>query len=1051
MRLANTVNTTKTIPIIHSADPSATVEARAASELSAFLHLAYPDIGFPATTATPETGDRILLGTRASLPALAEFTSPEDAAAPGAFVVKHAARGGHTTGVICGQDAKGAMDGVFRFLEAKLGVCFYFNEAVRENAAGGAFDWALWNHAERPLFPVRGMNPWHSFYGSPTTMDFEEWKDYLARIARTGINWLCIHTYEHYAVRRFEFNGIKNFSQDPTSTRHGGEWSSRNIWDMRLLPHGGHLFAHPVHGSDSCREATMEERIAREKRLYRQFIEYARDQFGILTYEMLDMDNFGPGAVDQNQIMTLPESDRFHVANDDGNWPPGERWYPNTDTPGGFAFIKAQVRQVVEDRPGLAGLAAFWRGQINRNSLNVRPRELPPAWLEEMRRVYEDHPLMAAWGQRCYQFVMCKIARAFGRALDELGRADIRRGFGWWSTSDTDGTDAVRHADLFLPPSFDFLSGNHIQQSGIGYDYENYRKAAGDSGRWFLPVTYLQEDVSHIIGGTGVWQVDEFFSSKGAAMGVAGAFMSHFATRPTDLKQKHWANNFWSGTADEPRAASERRFVADMLGGGNAGPEAAEWAHAVSRCEGFGELCCNWFYDSFHGYPLCGWSKEENRRLVAQYDRLLALGERIPAAGLSPAARQRLDYYNKYFLFAKRMLETSYAVHFTDADRLPEDPFEVARLFVEALEAFPKHDHSRINAIDKGQAAEVYGRFVRQVLWRCKVEGRYPHYGAKFGPIGNWDMGFHVDANGIARPIHRCLGEGVRYVEAVAQAADAPCAEHLTDSYAEAPEGFTFSPCGELYQDNRVLPEGTYDLDIYLPAHLASKPGERTVSIRVQDRAPAEIDLYDGGRRSKVVSFQDVRSTGGELHVSFAPGRGPVAVSAVCATLKRELSSENPPPKPRSGWRFDFGPADVAPAGGWERVASSTSYRRDGLGYGWRHAVGMRDVARDSAAGIDATGVVSGIYRTFLADVPPGRYEITVRTGDPEGRQTRANIIVQGELAASNISTGCGQSFERTFSADAPDGRIAVSFSSTGQGFARWCASTIVVEPSPET
>ena len=1036
------------IPIVHSADPALTVEARAAAELSQFLKEVYPDLSFPIVTAMPQAGDCILLGARASLPILSSLVQATEVAASGSFVVKHVPQDVRTVGIICGQDSRGAFDGVFRFLEAKLGVAFYFNEVVMENRVTGPFDFGLWDHAERPLFPVRGMNPFHAFYGSPTTMDFEEWKDYLARIARTGINWLNIHTYEHYAVRQFEFNGVKNFVQDLTSTRHGYEWDTRNVWDMRQLPHGGHLFPHPIHGSESSHEPTFEARIAREKQLYREFIDYARTEFGILTYETLDVDNYARGAMDQAQVMTLPETDRFHVANEDGNWPRGERWFPNPDTAGGFAFIKAQVQQIVEDRPGLAGLAAFWRGQINRNALNVRPHELPADWIEERQRVYDDHPKSpVAWGQGCSQFVMCKVALAFSRALDELGRTDMRRGFGWFSTSDTDGVDAIRHADMFCPPRLDFLSLNHIQQSGIGYDFENYRKVAGDTGRWFLPITYLQEDVSHIIGGTGVWQVDEFFSSKGAAMGIAGSFMSHFATRPTDLKQKHWSNNFWSGTADESRAASERRFVADILGRHQLSPAAVDWAQAVSQCQGFGELCCNWFYDSFHGYPVCGWSRTENRRLVAEYDRLLELGRGIPETTLSTEARQRLEYYNQYFLFAKRMLETSYVVNFADADALPADPFEVARLFVGALESFPKNGHSRIHAIDKGQIAEVYGRFVRQVLWRCKLEGVYPHYGAKFGPIGNWDMAFHVDAQGIARPVHRCLGDGVRYVATESQSREASFADQITDSHAESDDGFTFAVCGELFGDSRILPQGLYDLDIYLPAHLIKQPGERTVTICVQDQEPVEVDLDNGGQRAKVVSFRDLSVTSGRLAVKFIPARGPIAVSAVFATLKRELPADPPQTRPRAAWTFDFGPAAIPAVDGSQRVSDSTSYQLEGLGFGWRHPVGMRDHSRESATGMDATGVTSDVYRTFLADVLPGRYQVVIRTGDAEGRQSYANVIVQGELAASNINTGRGQFREQSSEVAAPDGRIAVSFSSTGQWAARWCVCSITITP----
>lgn len=1035
------------IPIVHTESTGAGVERRAATELSSLLHRIYPETEFPLLASLPERGNFIVIGARCSVPFLADWVQPGEIAAKGSFVVKNISWQCRKVGIICGGNSKAAMDGVFRFVEAKLGVAFYFNETVMENAAKGPFDFTLWDHSDRPLFEVRGMNPWHSFYGSPTTMNFDEWKDYIARIARTGINWLNIHTYEHYAVRQFEFNGIKNLSQDPTSTRHGHEWSTRNIWDMRLLPRGGWLFKHPVHGSDSCLEATKEERIAREKQLYREFIDFARNEYGILTYETLDMDNFGKGAVDQKQIKTLPESDRFHVANEDGNWPPGERWYPNTDTPGGFAFIKAQVRQVVEDRPGLGGLAAFWRGQINRNSLDVRPRELPPAWREEMEKGHEDCPAVAAWSQRCYQFVMCKIARAFSRALDELGRTDMRRGFGWWSTIDTDGVDAIRHANIFCPPELDFLSGNHIQQAGIGYDYENYRKAVADSTRWFLPITYLQEDVSHIIGGTGVWQVDEFFSSKGQAMGIAGAFMSHFATRPTDLKQKHWSNNFWQATADESRAASEIRFVGDILGRNNASEEATMWAHKVSHCEGFGELCCNMFYDSFHFYPLCGWSREENRRLVEPYDRLVELGRGLLSRNMSPEARARVEYYNRYFYFAKRMLETSFALHFRDARDLPEDPIETGRLFVEALEAIPQNGLSRIHAIDKGQIAEVYGRFVRQVLWRCKVEGVYPFYGAKFGPVGNWDMAFHVDKNGVARPVHRCVAEGMRYVATAPQPLDAPWEDHIADSHGEIDKAFTFHVCGELQQDNRVLPEGFYDVDIVFPAHLVSRPGERVVSVRVADRDPIEVDLFADGRRARVVSLRDVPSSGGVLSIEFVPVSGPVAVSAVFAKLTRETVTDHPAPRPRPQWRFDFASDGQPPVAGAERVGASLSYRAGGKGYGWRHAVGMREHHRESASGSHAGCVSAGIHRTFLADVPPGKYRVVVRTGDAEGRQTRASVIVQGELRASNINTKRVEFFECSTDVMALEGRLSVTFGSTGQWAARWAVSSIEITP----
>ena len=1037
-----------TRPVVKSPDESKTVEATAAEELSDFLKLIYSEDEFPVVSNLPERGDYVLVGTRESVPLLAELVGPGEVDEDGEFVVKHVQKDGRTIGVICGADSRAVLDGVYRFLEAKLGICFYFNEAVWENKVTGPFDWALWEHSDKPLFPFRGVNGWHSFYGSPTTMDFEEWKDYLARVARTGINWNFIHDYELYGVRQFEFEGKKNSVRDVTSTRYGAEWSTRNVWDMRALPYGGQWFDYPVHGSDSCKEPTKEARIAREKQTYRDFIHYGKTHYGVQTWELLAMDNYGQGAIDQEQILALPESDRI-FSKIKGHQHGGDRWVPNVDTPGGYAFVKAQVKQVIDDRPDLAGLSLQFRGVgVNPNCLHLTYEEMPENWQRQMDALYKTHPqLDASWDQRCYHFYHAKTANAFRRILDEIGRADIHSGIGWWSRpSARGGVESVRLMDAALDPRVFLTLGGH-HQKGIEYKHTEFREAVQTANRGVIIIPYLQEDVRHIIGGTGVWHIEDELSVKALEMKLDGPAMSHFATRPTDLKQKYWINNMFEATREETHKSAEERFARDWFGKDAATAELIEYVRALSAFEGFGELCCNTFYD-WGTNPLRFTNPKDQRNEIDRYRQAIELGERIERGKLSAMAKARLDYYQKYLDFARTMLEHSYAVHYKDTADQPADPFEVAKKFVAALEALPKHEWSRVHAIDKGQIAEIYGRFVRQVLWRQKAEGLYPHYGIKFAEIGNWDLGFNILPDGRAIPV----GNGP-FARIGRFHADTSFAKEdgIVDSYAETDQAsLTYEAHGELGigREGKIMPKGKYDVKIHFPAYITEGPGQRVVGIQVESGDKTEVDLFANGKKDQTIRLSDVEVTDGTLTVDFTKVKGPIAVSAVIASKTADLYPNEPERKPQAKWRFDFGSKGSPLADGHTQVSEQTDYRGDALGYGWGIATGLSsgDDPKSNDP-INRDFVEARVHRTFHADVPDGDYAVTVTLDGSEKGLSKVNLIFEGEVRAALVNLKKGERYQETFPVKVADGRLDLGINSSGQWAALWRINALDILP----
>ena len=605
---------------------SATCEKWAAAELSLFLHEIYPEDQFPITESAPGTGDYIRLGCRDSLGDLKGQVQEDEVDEAGEFVVKHVKTGTQQVGIVCGNNPRAVLDGVYGLLDKKLGYGFYLYRNASEAAAKGSFDFEKWDLHERPLVVKRVCFNWYNFISGVTAWNLPDYKHWIRQSARMQHTEVMLHTYGWGPFTQFTHNGVTKSVEYLQNTARGSYWGVKHTEDVRQLI-GGEVLADegPVFGADVSKIGyggiTEENRVPKAKAMLREAIDYAVNTVGMEFNWSFDIDTTYGNP--QNIITTLPQEDRFQL---------GEYWLARPDTEQGYLFFKKIIETTMTDFPAISKITVWWRGNASTNfgglSFSMKPSDLPGAW----RPAYDAAPAEARNRFGPGQLYHAKVAEAFRRALDELGHKDVKLGYGSWSNH----TNFVA-ADHFMPRALTCYILDYDMRFGEHRTYRNELKKIG-SNRPLVVLEWAQHDDGKYLGRPYVPPAE--FATKLKEVDASGYGAIHWMTRPLDLFFKSLQNQVWSNTADESIEITCRGMARDFFGESQSELMANYLNTWVTTAPQFGRETRD-----FLGGPGAGGAVKDFDRRAEDCDRRIVMLEQADTRQFSERALETWKYF----------------------------------------------------------------------------------------------------------------------------------------------------------------------------------------------------------------------------------------------------------------------------------------------------------------------------------------------------------------------------------------------------------------------
>src|SRR5262245_20452333 len=100
-------------------------------------------------------------------------------------------------------------------------------------------------------------------------------------------------------------------------------------------------------------------------------------------------------------------------------------------------------------------------------------------------------------------------------------------------------------------------------------------------------------------------------------------------------------------------------------------------------------------------------------------------------------------------------------------------------------------------------------------------------------------------------------------------------------------------------------------------------------------------------------------------------------------------------------------------------------------GYGWLSTTGISAVDRGTSNPL-TRDFHQGHDSTFLVDLAPGTYNVTLTLGDAKDDRSNIAVWIEGTQVASGISTLPGQFLQRTFQVQVNDGQLTLRIAGLG-------------------
>jgi len=567
--------------------------------------------------APPEVRRVVHLCTRVSLHA---WASPfaDRLQGPEGYVVTTAEVGGRTVGLIAGSDSRGVMYGVHGLLE-KLGYGTYLSVDARPEPRSGQFSFDGWDLADRPLVPTRIVFNWHNFLTGCSTWNLEHWNRWIERSQKMGFNTIMVHAYGNNPMAGFRFRGLDKPVGYLGSTGLGRSWFVNHVNDVRQM-HGGEVFDKAVFGSTAAVDGTDAKRTEAARRLMGKVFERA-ERRGVNVIFAFDIDT-APGNP-QELIALLDASERFQS---------GGCRLPNPDTPGGYAFYKAQVTGLLEAYPQIDTLA-LWHRSGGTPWMRFKHEEMPGPWQKQFDAICRKSPGAEKLWHARHMFGMGKVAAACRKALREIGRKDVSIAFGSWHYGFLAGADRFMPEGVTLIP-LDWMVLVDRSQLRNTESAAVIRKVA--EHRPVLPIVWAHhDDGAHVMRPFRPF--DKFQDRLDEARCTEHGYgILHWMTRPLDLYFTSLARQTWGRTRNEPFATTSRRAAGHWFGPAHRqtlGRYLQQW---VQEAPIFARETSDWFVDRPLGEP--GPIAQSTR------ERIRPLHE-INLTAMRSDAKQRVGYF----------------------------------------------------------------------------------------------------------------------------------------------------------------------------------------------------------------------------------------------------------------------------------------------------------------------------------------------------------------------------------------------------------------------
>lgn len=172
------------------------LERLAAAEVRRYVYVRTGAL-LPLAPALPAAGDAIVVAAKdnaavSGLDAGAVDLKPQE------FLLKTVKSGDRTILLVAGGDAAGTLYGAYRFAEL-LGVRFHLHgDTIPDEKIPFALPAA--GERARPLFELRGIQPFHDFPEGPDWWSLDGYKAVLAQLPKLGMNFFGLHTYPEGGV-----------------------------------------------------------------------------------------------------------------------------------------------------------------------------------------------------------------------------------------------------------------------------------------------------------------------------------------------------------------------------------------------------------------------------------------------------------------------------------------------------------------------------------------------------------------------------------------------------------------------------------------------------------------------------------------------------------------------------------------------------------------------------------------------------------------------------------------------------------------------------------
>ena len=607
-----------------------TPERMAAKELADHLTRLYCGTDFEIGAPGDTKGPAIFLGTPKSAPRLFAKLGDRSPDEPESYVVTTDKINGEDCGLILGADPSGVVYGVYGLLR-HLGVGFYLSGDTIPERKDVRFSFSEWDLSDRPLVPTRLVFNWHNFLSGCSTWDVEHWQQWIIQSQKMGYNGVMVHAYGNNPMAGFAFRGVQKPVGYLSSTRVGRDWSTNHVNDARRL-FGGEVFDAPVFGCEAAVEGSDLQRTEAAQSLMGDAFVTAEER-GVDVYFAVDVDT--TSANPQELIELLPEGARFEVTVKAARWMgqgAGKMLLVNPETPEGYAFYRAQVRQLLDVYPQIDCLVV-WHRKNGTPWMEFTLESMPKAWQEEFAAEVARTPGAEDLYHAHHLFAQAKIVAAFQRAVKELNRGDVEIAFGSWDFHFLPAAHRFMPKGVALIP----LDWSVLRDDSV-FDTKERRLAVAEVGatRPVIPIAWAHHDDGNYLGRP--YTPFSNFCDRLTEMKCqsAGYGVIHWTTKPLDLYFQSLVNQIWQSSKNEPLKATCQRMARQLIGPGQAEAFAGYLEAWVTTMPKIGRETTDFFIDH---------ALEDLREVEGTQRRRLKMLQGIDRSQLDSCGNEWLDYF----------------------------------------------------------------------------------------------------------------------------------------------------------------------------------------------------------------------------------------------------------------------------------------------------------------------------------------------------------------------------------------------------------------------